>query len=331
MRAPEFWRRRGPVSTALLPAAWAYDALGRRRRARTAPVSAGLPVICIGNLVTGGAGKTPLTLALVALLQEQGYPPGILTRGYGGALAGPVLVELARHSCHEIGDEALLLAAAAPCIVARDRIAGAKLAAATGARVLLMDDGLQNPSLVQDLKLIAIDGGYGFGNGRVLPAGPLRESLGRGLGRIQGAVLIGGDRFGIERQIGGRIPVAHAALVPGDTAKTWVGQRVLAFAGIGRPQKFFETLASLGAVLAGTRDFPDHHPYRPAEIEALLAEAKRLDAAAVTTTKDRVRLPQPYRDRIETLDVNLAWTSDADRRIVQRLIASILQPPVTSP
>jgi tetraacyldisaccharide 4'-kinase len=326
MRAPDFWQRRGPVSTALLPAAWAYDMLGRRRRARTAPVAAGMTVICIGNLVTGGAGKTPLTLALAAMLQGQGWEPAILTRGYGGALAGPVLVDRAHHSFQEIGDEALLLAAAAPCVVARDRIAGAKLAASGGGRVLLMDDGLQNPSLIQDLKLIAIDGGYGFGNGRVLPAGPLREDLARGLGRVQGAVLIGGDRFGIERRIGGRIPVAHSALVADETARSWTGRRVLAFAGIGRPQKFFETLAALGAVLAGTRGFADHHPYRPAELEALLAEAKLLDAVPVTTAKDRVRLPQPYRDRIETLDVKLAWTSDADRRIVERLIASILQP-----
>lgn len=327
MRAPEFWQRRGPVSTALLPAAWAYDVLGRRRRARTMPVAAGMKVICIGNLVTGGAGKTPLTLALAAMLKGEGCEPCILTRGYGGALAGPVLVDPVRHSFLEIGDEALLLAETAPCIVARDRIAGASLATSCGGRILLMDDGLQNPSLVQDLKLIAIDGGYGFGNGRVLPAGPLREDLARGLGRIHGAVLIGEDRFDIERQIGRRIPIAHAALVAGEADRSWAGRRVLAFAGIGRPQKFFETLEALGAVLVGTCGFADHHPYRPAELDALLAEAEALEAVPVTTAKDRVRLPQPYRGRIEVLDVKLAWTSDADRRIVECLIASILLPP----
>ena len=218
----------------------------------------------------------------------------------------------------------LLLAGAAPCIVARDRVAGAALAVAGGGQILLMDDGLQNPSLVQDLRLIAIDGGYGFGNGRVLPAGPLREALGRGLARIQGAVLIGEDRFGLARQIGPLLPVARAELVPQTDRARWEGRRILAFAGIGRPQKFFDTLAGLGAELVATRSFADHHPYHEPEIAALIAAAEAAKAVAVTTAKDRLRLPPGWRDRIETLDVALTWTSDADRRIVERLIEPLL-------
>ena len=325
MQAPEFWQRRGAASTALLPAAALFDAAGRLRRGFAHPAKAGIPVICIGNLVAGGAGKTPLTLALAEDLARRGVAVRILSRGYGGSLAGPVRVDPLLHSYRETGDEPLLLAAAAPCIVARNRPQGAALAVESGGQVLLMDDGLQNPSLAQDLRLIAIDGGYGFGNGRVMPAGPLRESLGAGLGRVQGAVLIGEDRFGLAAQLADRLPVARASLTA--DAQGWAGQRVFAFAGIGRPQKFFDTLAGLGAVLAGTQGFPDHHPFTMVEIEQILAEAAALDALPVTTTKDRLRLPPGCRERVAVLPVALAWTSEADRRIVESLILPFLPTP----
>ena len=325
MRAPEFWQQRGPVSTALLPAGCAFDAAGRLRRSLARPVTSSMPVICIGNLVAGGAGKTPLTAALAEELSDQGLAVRILSRGYGGRLAGPVLVDPARHDFRDVGDEPLLLAQAAPCIVARDRPAGAALAA--GGQILLMDDGLQNPSLTQDLRLIAIDGGYGFGNGRVMPAGPLRESLERGLARVHAAVLIGEDRLGLAEALSPRLPVARASLIPrGDTGR-WAGRPVVAFAGIGRPQKFFETLTGLGAKLVAARGFPDHHPYTETEIGEILAAAKAAGAVAVTTAKDRLRLPPGCRERIETLEVALAWTSEADRRIVESLILPLLPEP----
>lgn len=327
MRAPDFWQYQGPASTALLPAGWLYDAAGRLRRALIRPQEAGIPVICIGNLVAGGAGKTPLTLALADTLTRRGLAVRILTRGYGGRLAGPVLVEPLTHDFRDSGDEPLLLTRAAPVIVARDRVAGAALALAGGGQILLMDDGLQNPSLAQDLRLIAIDGGYGFGNGRVLPAGPLREALGRGLARVQGAVLIGEDRFGLAERLARTLPVVQARLVPDTDPARWAGRRVLAFAGIGRPGKFFDALTALGADLVVTRDFPDHHPYTEAEITAILADAEAVDAIAITTAKDRLRLPRALRDRIETLNVTLTWTSDADRRIVEGLIAPVLPKP----
>ena len=326
MRAPEFWQQRGAASTALLPAAALFDAAGRLRRRLAHPVQAGMPVICIGNLVAGGAGKTPLTLALAEDLARRDLAVRILSRGYGGNLAGPVQVDPAIHSYRETGDEPLLLAEAAPCIVAHDRPAGAALARQSGGQVLLMDDGLQNPSLAQDLRLIAIDGGYGFGNGRVMPAGPLRESLESGLARIHGAVLIGEDRFGLAETLSRRLPVARASLAP-KTDASWAGRRVLAFAGIGRPQKVFDTLAGLGAVLVGARGFPDHHPFTAAEIDAILAEAASQDAVAITTAKDRLRLPTGSSDRIAVLEVALAWTTEEDRRIVEQLILPLLPKP----
>ncbi|MEI9983334.1 MAG: tetraacyldisaccharide 4'-kinase [Aliidongia sp.] len=327
MRAPDFWQQRGAASTALLPAGALFDAAGRLRRRLAHPVDAGIPVICIGNLVAGGAGKTPLTLALAEDLMRRGLAVRILSRGYGGTLVGPIRVDPDRCGFRDTGDEPLLLARAAPCIVARDRPAGAALAVESGGQILLMDDGLQNPSLVQDLRLIAIDGGYGFGNGRVMPAGPLRESLDAGLARVQGAVLIGEDRFSLADRLGRRLPLARARLVPTGDAARWAGRRVLAFAGIGRPQKFFDTLAGLGAQLVATRSFADHHPFTAVEIADLLDAAAAQGATAITTAKDRLRLPPGSRDRIETLDIALAWTSEADRRIVEQLILPLLPKP----
>ena len=324
MRAPEFWQRRGAASTALLPAAALFDAAGRLRRRLAHPAQAGMPVICIGNLVAGGAGKTPLTLALAEDLTRRGLAVRILSRGYGGSLAGAVQVDPTIHSYRETGDEPLLLAEAAPCIVARDRPAGAALARQSGGQMLLMDDGLQNPSLVQDLRLIAVDGGYGFGNGRVMPAGPLREARAGGLERAQAAVLIGEDPHGLGSDLARHLPVARARLVAsGDTAH-WRGRRVVAFAGIGRPQKFFDSLTGLGVDLVAGISFPDHHPYRADELADLVEQADRGNATAVTTAKDWVRLPAELRARVETLPVRLAWTRPCDQNLIERLILPLL-------
>jgi tetraacyldisaccharide 4'-kinase len=324
MHAPEFWRRRGWQALALEPAAQGYAAAGALRRMLAQPAKASVPVLCVGNLVVGGAGKTPLTLELARLLAARGHRPHILTRGYGGALAGPVRVDPGRHDFRAVGDEALLLAEAAPTWVSRDRPAGARAAAAEGAQLILMDDGLQNPSLVKDLALIVVDGGYGFGNGRVMPAGPLREPRAGGLKRAQAAVLIGTDMDGIGADLARHLPVARARLVPSDDSGQWQGRRVVAFAGIGRPQKFFDSLAELGADLIAGIGFPDHHPYRADEMAALVTQAEQAGATAVTTSKDWVRLPAELRPRVETLPVRLAWASPADEALIERLILPLL-------
>lgn len=324
MQAPEFWRRRGWQSLALLPAAGAFAAAGSLRRLLARPAVAPLPVICVGNLVAGGAGKTPVTLELARLLGAEGRLPHILTRGYGGALAGPVRVDPAVHDFHAVGDEALLLAAAAPTWVAHDRPAGARAAAAAGADLILMDDGMQNPSLKKDLALLVVDAGYGFGNGRVMPAGPLRELRSSGLKRAQAAVVIGDDPGLIGADLARDLPVLRARLVPSDDGARWNGRRVLAFAGIGRPQKFFDSLTVLGADLVAGIGFPDHHPYRTEDLAGLLAEAEAAGAAPVTTTKDWVRLPADLRPRVETLAVRLAWSRPEDEALIRRLLQPLL-------
>ena len=306
---PELWARRGLLSSLLQPLAWGYAAGAAARQAWTQPFRAGVPVICVGNLVAGGAGKTPVVLSLAARLKAQRHAVHILSRGYGGSLAGPVAVDGARHTAAEVGDEPLLLADAAPTWVARDRVAGARAAVAAGAGRLLLDDGLQNPSLAKDLSLLVVDGAYGFGNGRVLPAGPLRESLAAGLARADAIVVMGEDAAGVGPLCRGKT-VLRARLVPENAADV-AGRAFVAFAGIGRPAKFFATLAATGARLVACHGFPDHHRYGEDELGRLRAEAEAAGALLVTTVKDRARLAPEWRARIAVLAVSVAWQDGA--------------------
>jgi tetraacyldisaccharide 4'-kinase len=270
------------------------------------PTTASVPVLCIGNLVAGGAGKTPLALAFARHLQAHGRTPHFLTRGYGGREAGPLQVDPKIHSVHDVGDEALLLAAVAPTWIAHNRPKGAAAATAAGADIIVMDDGYQNPSLAKDLSVLAVDGGYGFGNRRVMPAGPLRESLVGGLRRADAAVVIGTDATGALNGIINYSRVFKAALQPypeNDVA----GETVFAFAGIGRPDKFYATLRLMGCKVSGTRDFSDHHNYNSAEIMRLCEDAAAAGALLVTTEKDFVRLPLEAHHRVKVVPVTLEW------------------------
>lgn len=316
---PDFWARPGLVSTLLQPLAWGYAASSAARIAWTRPWRAAVKVICIGNLVVGGAGKTPVALSLAARLSASGRAPHILSRGYGGRLEGPVRVDPARHQADDVGDEPLLLAASAPTWVARDRRAGAEAAISAGAKLLLLDDGHQNPRLAKDLSLLVVDGEYGFGNGSVLPAGPLREPIAAGLARAQAVVLLGEDRAGIAPLLAGR-PLLRARLVP-EHAAGFAGRSIVAFAGIGRPAKFFATLEGCGAQLVARHGFPDHHPYREAELRRLQQEADASRALLVTTAKDAVRLPPSWRARIAVLRVAIAWE---DERALDALLERAL-------
>jgi len=312
MRAPAFWDAgpHHPAARLLAPLGALY---GRHTAARMdrpgAP--APCPVLCIGNFTLGGAGKTPTALALAARLRALGANPAFLTRGYGGRLGGPVRVDPARHDARAVGDEALLLACAAPTILARDRPAGARLCAAEGADVIVMDDGLQNPNLAKDLAFAVVDAGAGLGNGRTFPAGPLRVPLARQWKHVHGLVLIGeGVRGEAVAEAAGRrdLPVHRARLVPG---ADFAGRRVLAFAGIGRPEKFFASLREAGAEVVATHAFADHHPYGARYTERLAAEADRLGADLVTTRKDHVRLEPAFAARVAVLPVTLLFADDA--------------------
>jgi tetraacyldisaccharide 4'-kinase len=321
-RAPDFWARDGLLPRLLQPIASATAAITAHRTARPgwrAPV----PVICCGNVSVGGAGKTTVALDLAARIGARGVRVHCLLRGYGGRARGVRRVQPG-DAAAEVGDEALLLAEAAPTWIGADRAASARAAIAAGAEALVMDDGLQNATLHKDFSLLVVDGGYGFGNGRVLPAGPLREPVATGAARCRAAVLIGADEAGAARALPPALSVLRAHLVPAPDAERLAGRRVLAFAGIGRPGKFFATVEAVGGVVVGRRPFPDHHPYSDAEIAGLIAEARRLDALPVTTAKDAVRIPAEMRGKFAVLGVRLGWEQPAE---IEALLTELLSAP----
>jgi tetraacyldisaccharide 4'-kinase len=292
MREPAFWWEPGR-GTLLSPLGAIYGAAAGLRM-RASGRSAGLPVICLGNLTVGGAGKTPAALAVARVLLAAHERPFFLSRGYGGRLTGPVQVNSSVHDAADVGDEPLLLARLASTIVARDRVAGAQAARFGGASIIVMDDGFQNPSLKKDLAILALDGRRGIGNGRIIPAGPLRAPLEDQIARAHALVIVGprdGGEAVAEAARRHGLAIFHGRLEPDrQTLAALAGHKVLAFAGIADPQKFFATLDEAGVAIAERQSFADHHRYSPAEAQALLARAQAQNLMLLTTEKDHVRL-----------------------------------------
>ena len=318
MQPPSFWQPDGVLPRLQAPAASIFAADTAHRK-RIPGWQAPVPVICCGAATVGGAGKTPLALDLAARLKRRGVSVAFLSRGYGRRGGRAMQVDPARHTAHAVGDEPLLLAALAPTFVGANRARSARLAVAYGATMLVMDDGLQNPGLVKTLSLLTIDGGAGFGNGRVMPAGPLREPAEATARRCQAAVLIGPDRMGALDRLPARLPVLRAELRP-CPAPELNGHRVLAFAGIARPEKFFDSVRQAGAELFGGRAFADHHPYSAAELDRLARDAAQAGAILLTTAKDAVRLPPAFAEKIAVLRVELVWE---DAAAPDRLLAEL--------
>ncbi|MGE4526849.1 MAG: tetraacyldisaccharide 4'-kinase [Rhodospirillaceae bacterium] len=322
MTPPDFWIEGGPIARLLEPLGGLVALAGWLRRAVTTPWRAPVPVFCVGNITVGGAGKTPVALWLGRFLAAEGCKPAYLSRGYGGSAAGPLLVDPDIHDAETVGDEPLLLAAVAPTWVGADRVASAKAAVAAGAGCLILDDGFQNPRLAKTLSLVVVDGAVGFGNGKVMPAGPCREPVRVGLARADAVVLIGADAQNLAPRLGKRLPVFAASLAPrADAAQAFAGREVVAFAGIGRPEKFFATLTALGAKVVRRFAFDDHHPYSQADIQPILDEAYRRRDIPVTTEKDAMRLPPDQRQQVDVLAVEIAWD---DPEPPQRLLRAAL-------
>lgn len=318
MHPPKFWSRPpsspGLAARLLTPLAALYGWVVRARLKRPPLVRPTVPVICIGNLTLGGAGKTPVAIAILERLSAMRASPVALSRGYGGSLSGPIVVE-PDHRASEVGDEPLLLARHAPTVIAKDRAAGARACLTAGAGSIVMDDGFQNPAVAKDLSIAVVDSESGFGNGRVFPAGPLRESARDGLARADAVILMGRGKFDP-----GHPRTLRAALrAPLSTA--FEGRRVVAFAGIGRPEKFFETLQRAGAEIISVFAYPDHHAYDDADLERMHALAQARGASLATTEKDYVRLPPRLRRGVLTLPVEARFE---DERALDALLREAL-------
>lgn len=308
MKAPLFWYKRYSVqSLVLAPLGWMYQALTAHRLKRSAKVTASVPVICVGNINAGGTGKTPTVIAISQRLQHMGWTPHIVSRGYGGTLSGPIQIDPGIHKADEAGDEPLLLAAFAPTWVAKDRSEGIRAAEQAGAEVIIMDDGFQNPDVAKDLSIVVVDAVKGFGNGRAMPAGPLRESVTAGLARADALLAIGPDHA--RRAFQPKVPTEclrlNGQLDPLPTGLPLNGLPVLAFAGIGHPEKFFATLKALGADMVRGEALVDHQPLTVSLMTRLETEAKARGLHLVTTEKDAVRLPDGFRQKVMTVPVRL--------------------------
>ncbi|KXV24877.1 tetraacyldisaccharide 4'-kinase [Gluconobacter japonicus] len=308
LQAPRFWSvpRIGPAAFLLRPFRTIATRLTRRRLKKSG-FQAPVPVLCCGNITVGGTGKTPLTLDLVQRLIERGHYPHILSRGHGGRERGPLKVNPGRASARDVGDEPLLLARAAPTWIGPDRGQTARLAIGQGADCIVMDDGFQNASLQKDVSILVVDGTVGFGNAQVMPAGPLREPVMDGLKRAQVVVIIGDDRHNLLLTLPPFLFKTQARLVPGPEIRGLQGRRVVAFAGIGRPEKFFSMLQDAGVTPVRSLPFPDHHTYSNNDIQRLETLRRESGTTLVTTAKDAVKLPPAFRAQVTVVNVELLW------------------------
>lgn len=310
MKTPKYWQSNSVISKLLQPVGWLYGALTQLRlKLHTAP-KVDVPVICVGNITAGGTGKTPVSIALAKMLETEMFHPFFVTRGYGGKLQG-VMVNNKKHAAQEVGDEPLLLSKQAPVVVNANRYEGAKLAIKEGADIIIMDDGFQNPSLHKDLSFLVFDGHYGIGNGKIIPAGPLRETFADGTKRADALIILGKDNHHLAERSG--LPVFFGHTEPAQTAMS--NPNILAFAGIGHPQKFYHTLTKQGFNVVKTVDFPDHHFYNKRELENLVREAQKLNAEIYTTSKDFVKIPPSMQKYINVLEIAIVW--DEPEKLLQ--------------
>lgn len=317
LKTPSFWypeagESSNLYSTILSPFSWLYNAIRALLNIRYAPYKATIPVICIGNIVAGGSGKTPTVLALMSLIQRYklASSPCFLTRGYGGDFKDTTIVDLHLHEATQVGDETLLLARMAQVIQSPDRVQGAKCAQDQCHDLIVMDDGFQNFSLHKDLHILVIDGASGFGNGRLLPSGPLREPLENAFSRTQAVILIGEDHHNILTFLPKNLPVFKAQIQA--SAQPDLSVPYIAFCGLARPEKFYQSLREAGVALIETHDYADHYIYKAKDIAFLQRRANELGTKLITTDKDMVKLAH-FDDVMEvaTLSIDLEWFDES--------------------
>lgn len=318
MRTPKHWTDINPISNLLWPLGKIYAWLTNLRLKHGTCNQTSIPVICIGNLTAGGTGKTPTAISIAKILQKDGMNPYFISRGYGGKLQD-VMVNPNHHNAKDVGDEPLLLSKVAPVCINSNRYLAAEKARNNEADIIIMDDGYQNPSLHKDISFIVIDGGFGLGNFRPIPSGPLRENFSTGLKRADAVIIIGEDQHNIQAKLG-NLPIFHGDITP--LVPSTVPNKVIAFAGIGRPEKFYQSLQKIGFTLEATIDFPDHHFYTESELRALILQGEQSSARLFTTSKDMVKIPKHLQNNFEVLEINIQWHDEA---ALQEFIKNKLQ------
>jgi len=314
-KTPSFWYsqktpKERTAKLLLLPLSWVYGFLAKKRFDLYFPVPMEKPIVCVGNLVAGGTGKTPVVLSLVEMLKKEEFNPHVLSRGYGGEEIGPLQVSPGRDTAQDVGDEPLLLVQKAPTWISSDRPLGAQAAMESGANIVVMDDGFQNPIIYKDFSIIVIDGAVGFGNQELMPAGPLREPISSGLKRANAVVIIGEDKTNVIAQIEeehANVEILRANIEVCKNCIEVKDKKFVAFAGLGRPEKFKNTLLKQGADVIEWRSFPDHHYYKDEELEELIKIAEDNNVQIITTAKDHIRLPEKFKDKISQLPIVLVW------------------------
>ena len=322
MKAPSFWSHRGLLSTALLPLAYLYQAASYWRTTQTRKYHSHKTVICVGNLTSGGTGKTPICLAITDILKQRGLRPVILSRGYGGSLKGPILLDTRLHTAKQSGDEPRLLAQKAPVVIAANRADGARFIEQTiECDVIIMDDGLQNPQLAKDMTICVFDGEIGIQNGRLFPAGPLRTNIKSGKQIVDIILINGTDKQNIQQKMAPLLCLGFR-LSPQNTDIS-KSKKHLAFAGIGRPVRFFNMLAEQGFHLVDAQEFGDHHLYSDDELQRLLDQARRQKANLITTEKDWVRLSPSWQKLIDYYPVHLTMADDDKQKLNAQIFAKL--------
>lgn len=324
MKTPAFWQHKNTLSTLLLPLGSLYEFASTFAALRTSPVTLPIPVICIGGITAGGSGKTPVALYFGKALKAKNVKAFYLTRGYGGSLKGPVRVDPAKHTAAQVGDEPLLLAQVLPTIKCADRLAGAKLALKLGAECIVMDDGFQNPSLRKQLSVLVVDGRIGFGNGRIIPAGPLRERVKIALSRTHMVVIV--NRTTHSPTFPKEKPIFAASTFPREPGM-FKGKKIYAFAGLAYPEKFFEMISAMGAKIVATKAFPDHHPYTMDELNQLIVDATSQKAVLVTTAKDLMRVPPKLRDCMIAIELGMELDNERGFDNILNFILGIEETP----
>jgi len=323
LRAPSFWYKKenSLFSMLLFPISIIYRLISFIHFVLSKTKKASIPVICIGNIVVGGAGKTPVALKIGKILKLSGYSPHFLTRGYSGKIKNNLKVK-SHHSAEEVGDESLILSSVAPTWIGANRIKSALLAKNNKADCLILDDGFQNPNIFKDFSIIVIDGKQGFGNARVLPSGPLRESIKRGMKRANAVIIIGKDEVNIKETIPSSIPCFLGKFDVSKNEEIFKGKNVTAFAGIAYPIKFFETLKNQGANILKSITFPDHYIYKENDLLKLVEISNNNKSILVTTKKDLIRIPENYQTVIHTLEGEIQLE---DEPVLKEMLTNLLE------